>query len=295
LAGGVTESRTFRAPQGYNPAVVLSYDARGRLVATGYRNDPDRGLAFWEVESGKVLLEVQPPPDSDLSLKDAHGVIKFSAMNELCPVSNLHLYDFDRGSSLADVPLDGESTVSVSYAPAPGVLAALVMRSSSGRCDVVVWEAATGRTRTLLSNSDDVMGLTISPDGRRLAVDVCISSESPPDWLQWPDWVDELRIAMGLPLPHSPPPSGELLVYDVAAGRVEARFPDGAAAYFSPDGRSMAVTAYASPHAPAYGESTAIYDVPFHPPPGALLGPGLITAVSAYVLARVRLFRRKPA
>jgi hypothetical protein len=170
-----------------------------------------------------------------------------------------------------------------SYAPAAGVLVGV---PKSAFCDrVFIWEAATGRTRELVETGA-CSETILSPDGRLLAFAVGDPTNSLSPRSSKPDFtgVNKLRSWIGLDAIR--PDSGELRVYDVASERLLAQFPRGTAAYFSPDGRSLAVV---------YPDHIALHDVPLRPPLVVVSSLFLATAAVTYLLASIPIARRGPS
>ncbi len=261
-AGGVAETHVSPFPQGEGRLSRVAYDPRGRLVAVEGRN---RGLAIWDPYSGNNIRTVEPPPGSEYLFTFTDGVMASTGGK------TLHLFDLATGSLLAEVPLGDDRLGYKSFAPASGVLAGLT--GGNGRRDVLVWEAATGRTRTFLAGGPYERP-TLSPDGRRLAVSASFpATERPP-------WLDRVRSWIGLA--DRQDSRSEVRVYDVATGREQARFPGGCSGHFSPDSRSCAVVS----------SQIAVYDVPFHPRPGPVIGCGLTAGAGAYLLAGLSFLRR---
>ncbi len=276
--GGVwTRRRAYPLPESDPAASRIAYDRRGQLVVIGR---PRRGVPILDPRTGGQIVRVIPPPDSE-SLEAVPGNLLASAGG-----NTLHLYDLATGSPLADVSLDGGELRDFSYAQAPGVLVGLtphrsprdgpVRQAGSGRFlptwDVLVWERATGRTRTLLAGGTYARP-TVSPDGLRVAVTV----DAPT--VKRPAWLDQLRSWVGLKAGNDRP--YELRVCDVATGREQVRFPGTREGYFSPDGKSLAVVS----------SQIEVYDLPFRPQLAPVVGLALVVGAATYLLTGVRLFR----
>jgi WD40 repeat protein len=197
------ELRTLTRPMNIS---FLAVSPNGALFASGSNKD---GIALWDVSNGKIVHEW--PATKFLTSMD------FSP-NGKTLVSAEGNDDYDT-IALRDVSGGKDRRVN-----APGVVGAAYSKDGktliSGHIGgtIRVWDAETGKKRTLTAGNQRMTGAALSPDGRTLA------------FLR-----DKLRCF----------DAGEIRLWDMAAGREIGGLPverwSGNSLAFAPNGKSLAV------------------------------------------------------
>jgi WD40 repeat protein len=262
----------------------VQHDGRGNFVAVEevFTFMKEGYLRRWDVRAEDELPEGDLPEGTDALFPSINGVLRYRQP------SDFFLFDRVRATRFpqADDWFSPGAWNGMSYAPGANVFARVVRSIYNDRVEIK--DGLTVRTLDLPTGAVRPSVL-LAPDGRRVAVSLAplgsvqttgARLSLPPSvserWLSW------LRSIVGLQ-DSSSNTGEELRVYDVASGKVQARFPDGVAGYFSPDGKSLAVV---------YADRVAIYDLPFRASLLLLAGIGLGAAAVANLLTGVRLGRR---
>jgi WD40 repeat protein len=143
-------------------AGTLSFSADNRHLATG---GEDGLVKVWQMLNGHEQKILRPGmPIADLAWRPEHRQLVVGCNDRLQNKSEVRIYEVMSGKELHAIKeLQGQVSA-VACSPDGDVIAAAL------GAEVLLWDGETMRPRTpLRGHTDDVLGLTFSPDGQRLA------------------------------------------------------------------------------------------------------------------------------
>lgn len=251
---------TLRGPTGLEMAVAFGPD--GRTLATSVRN---RTAQLWDLTTGRVLFTLRSTTGVVSSLAFDHAGKTLATGTE---DGTVHLWNVADGTRRTTLTSASSRVESLAFAPDGRTLAA-----GSYDGTVRLWDPATGRARTTLTgHTSPVMSVAFSPDGNRLATGDEAGSFGGGDVgvRLWKVGTNRPRATLHVPggdlrsVAYGPDGDtiatssdetnvrdgrtrGAVRLWDAATRRPRGTLMDGPAdggpVLFSPDGRTLAVTA----------------------------------------------------
>jgi WD40 repeat protein len=245
----------------------VCFTSDGRLLVANWDGVEDE-CHVWDGTTGRKLEYTLVPAGDVLFRKGT--VVGIDSRQ----TSSLSILDLAAGSCLATMPFaQGESPDGADYAAADQVLAYSLRDSNR----VMLRHVASGRQNQI--DSKDTSTISLSPDGRWIALGSYVSGPTPHGFLQSAiDWIRVLFTNQRGSV------STYIRIYDVSDTREMARLP-GDLAYFSEDGKTLLVTALRPGSTSLnFGTNVAIYEWPLRGPIGLPLIAGAIAGTAAFVL-----------
>jgi WD40 repeat protein len=187
----------------------------------------DKALFVWRADSGKLLLRLPQDHLLAAALHQPRGVLAAASFQD-----SIRLYSLPQGRLMGTLPA-GPATVNMEFvAEGRSLAAAFRYQSQRQRDGAILYDWANGKAQTPLLPQPDLMGFSVSHNGRRLV------TRSEPLCRVWDGTTGQLVLERALPCPLMDSVSADgrwvaslgydsqdLQLWDADSGREVARLP----------------------------------------------------------------------
>lgn len=182
------------SPDGRTLYVPLQRDQSVRISKDGHpaiRRKVDGEIQVWDLPTGRKLPPLRHTPP--------HGVLVVALSADGKWLAAVERRVNDDGTRTKDVLTlwdvrartardlaEGRGRVVPSFAPDGKTLAAPFVDSENKRSALALWDASSGKKRTILHSATDYYGVPVfSPDGRYVAIELNMPKGRPPEIKLW--------------------------------------------------------------------------------------------------------------